>query len=163
MNNDFRSKLREVAKPTDEAAENAINVHQQSARAEYGRLKDALLKYAATNGYTVENGKKVITYYYRPISYEAKMQHSMVAHSTKKAFRTIYTTFAAYVPKDSESWGIFINEIIKLASADGISVTPVLYQQSKKIEAPFPLSTCSQEWIIAFDDMLRLKCVTVIE
>lgn len=84
MNDDFRSKLREVAKSTDEAAENAINVHQQSARAEYGRLKDVLLKYASTNGYTVENGKKVITYYYRPIAPEARMSHSTVTHSMKK-------------------------------------------------------------------------------
>lgn len=163
MNDDFRSKLREVAKSTDEAAENAINVHQQSARAEYGRLKDALLKYASTNGYTVENGKKVITYYYRPIAPETRMSHSTAMHSTKKVFRTTYTTFIAYGPKDSESWGIFINEIIRLASADGISVTPVLYQQSKKLEAPFPLSTCRQEWLIPFDDMLRLKCVTEID
>lgn len=163
MGDHYKSKLREVAKSPEEAAENTINIHRQSARAEYGRLKDELLKYAATNGYTVENGQKVITYYYRPISPEARMRYSTVTHSTKKVFRTTYTTFIAYGPRYSDDWNIFIDEIIKLASADGITVTPVLYQQSKKIEAPFPLSTCNTEWIVPLDDMLRLKCVTGLE
>ena len=38
MGDHYKSKLREVAKSPEEAAENTINIHRQSARAEYGRL-----------------------------------------------------------------------------------------------------------------------------
>jgi hypothetical protein len=164
MNEDFKSKLREMAKSPQEIEQNTTDLYRRSAQSEYNRLKDEMIKYVSTHGCDEKNGKKVVTYYYIPSSIEAKISHYSATHSVKKVFRTSYIRYTAYGPSDEKAWKVYIEEITKLAKADDISITPVLFQHyPAKLEAPFPLSTCDRDWTISAGITLRLKCVAEIE
>lgn len=166
MSNDFRQQLNKACRNKEDvlreqkSRENAQILNQVDT--DYKQLKEQLLKEVSKGNFAKVNNKKsascLYTSPYLSSVYKYKDGRSYSFKRFSKELKVKDTGIIEYVPRDSEQWDIYINEIKRLGNQDGITIKPVLRSSLYDLICNFPVSTSNKKFELHCGISLCLYC-----
>jgi len=166
MNDDFLKQLNSASRSKEEVINEKHNqmVHEchQRAKDEYEEIKNKLLQQVSEGNYTEIDGKKHISYLYdpryKPCNY---IFDNGVRREIKGRFnphlKVTDTGIKKYTPREPEKWNCYIEELKRLGSQEGISITAVMRSNYYEgLMYNFPTTTSDKRFTLSAG--LYLKC-----